>query len=112
MVKIKGKCALLCSECEAYIATQEGDAAKLKEVAEKWTELYQHPFTPEDVQCDGCQTADGRLCSYARSACAIRACCLDKRIVNCYYCEHFACDILDKFFELVPQARQNLAEKE
>ncbi len=108
MDKIIAKCGLICSECEAFQATQKDDAKALAEVAAKWTKLYNHDFTAESVVCDGCQAVEGRLSVYAREVCGIRQCCVERRIGNCYYCEVYPCEMLEKFFELVPEARSNL----
>lgn len=111
MEKIIARCGLICTECEAYIATQQNDEEAKAEVAQKWTELYGAQFTPESITCDGCVTFDGRLSIYANEGCGIRKCCIERRIANCYYCEDYACETLVKFFELVPEVRDNLENK-
>jgi hypothetical protein len=49
-------CGIKCNECPAFLATQENDDLKRKEVAEMWSKEFQAAFKPEDINCDGCTT--------------------------------------------------------
>ena len=40
----------------------------------------------------------------------LRKCGMSKGVKNCAYCADYACDKLLKFFEMAPQAKQNLDE--
>lgn len=104
------KCGLVCTGCEAYIATQNNDYAARVQVAEKWTKLYGAEVTPEEVICDGCQADTGRLSSYADGICQIRKCALEKEVPNCAHCEDYACENLTAFFDMAPVAKTKLEE--
>jgi hypothetical protein len=100
-------CGLTCSECPAFIATQNDDPEELRRVAEMWSKEYQSDITPDDVICDGCLAGHTRYCSHC-SECEIRACAIARGIANCAYCDGYACENLTGFFELVPPAKEKL----
>ena len=109
MNKIIAYCGLVCSDCPAYIATQADDHAALEQVAAKWREEYNAPtITVESVLCDGCLTDEGRKCSHCFD-CKIRACGMERGVVNCAYCADYArhggCEKLEGFFGFVPDAK-------
>jgi predicted nucleic acid binding AN1-type Zn finger protein len=109
MEKIIAYCGIVCSECPAYIATQNNDDAKRRETAEQWTKQFGHEMKPEDINCDGCLTDTGRIVSYC-AICEIRKCARERGMVNCAYCDDYACDKLEKFFEMAPMFRATLDE--
>jgi hypothetical protein len=45
MVKIVAFCGLICTDCGAFIATQENDDAKRREVAEAWSKAFGHEIS-------------------------------------------------------------------
>jgi len=47
-------CGLKCTECEAFIATQNDDAELRDKVAREWSHLYKIPVEPEHINCTGC----------------------------------------------------------
>ena len=53
-------CGLICTDCTAYIATQNNDDDMRKATAEKWAVEYNYPFKPEDINCVGCIPVDGQ----------------------------------------------------
>jgi hypothetical protein len=107
MDKIIAYCGIVCSECPAYLATQKDDNAARKKVAETWAKQYNMPMKPEDINCDGCTTEGKRHVGYC-SVCEIRRCGKDKLVVNCAYCDDYACDKLTKFFANAPHAKASL----
>ena len=108
MEKIIAYCGLICTDCPAYTATQADDRAALEQVAAQWREEYNAPnLTVESVICDGCLGSDGRHCSHC-AECEIRACGMDRGVVNCAYCADYACEKLEGFFGLVPEVRATL----
>jgi len=108
MEKIIAYCGLVCSDCEAYLATQAGNRNALEQVAEKWRVEYDAPgITVESVLCDGCLTEIGRKCSHC-GECDIRACGMERGVANCAHCPDYACDKVERFFGFVPPARQLL----
>lgn len=108
MEKMIGVCGLICTECPAFVATQSDDDAKRKEVAKTWSS-DKHTFSPEDINCDGCLTTDGKLFAFCND-CDIRSCGFEKEFANCAHCEEYACDKLDKMFDKTSEARKNLDE--
>ncbi len=110
MDKIIAYCGLVCSDCEAYVATQAGDQAALEQVAAKWREEYNAPgITVASVLCDGCLTGE-RKCGHC-AECDIRACGVERGVVNCGHCPDYAsCEKLERFFAMVPPARAVLDE--
>jgi len=100
-------CGLVCTECPAFIATQEGDQEALKRVAAKWSEQFNASIGPEDCICDGCLAFEARLSSYCHE-CGIRACGIEKKVQNCAYCDDYPCQELDKFFAFASDAKATL----
>ena len=109
MEKRLAKCGLICTDCEAFIATQTGNPAKLQRVAKEWSERYNYQFTAEALVCDGCLTTSGKLASFCRE-CLVRLCAFDKELENCAYCEDYVCENLAKCFQMAPEAKQRLDE--
>ena len=99
-------CGLDCYQCGAFVATRDNDDAKRREVAELWAKEFLPGLTAEDINCDGCLT-DGVLFSYCKD-CKIRACAMDRGVVNCAYCEDYACGKLDELFAMAPEAKARL----
>ncbi len=104
MDKIIAYCGLVCSDCEAYIATQADDMAALERVAAKWRVEFNAPnMTVESIICDGCLEG-GRKCGHC-AECQIRACGIAHGVANCAHCPDYACEQLVGFFNMVPPAR-------
>lgn len=100
-------CGLVCSGCDAFIATSSDDDAKRAEVAELWSKQYGQEVKAEDVNCDGCTSDSERLFSHC-SVCEIRKCAREKAVANCAYCDEYVCEKLEGFFKMVPDAKKNL----
>ena len=109
MEKMIAYCGLNCSECPALIATKNNDDAKRKETAETWSKQFGQPIKPEDINCEGCMAETGNVFSYC-NICEVRKCGQEKGLENCAYCNDYGCQKLEKFFEMVPMARDNLEE--
>lgn len=108
MEPIIAYCGLVCSDCPAYSATQAGDWAELERVAAQWRQEFDAPhLTAASVQCDGCLTDVGHKFGHCHE-CQVRACGLERGVVNCAYCEDYACETLQAFFGWVPEARTRL----
>lgn len=100
-------CGIVCSDCEAYRATQSGDRGELERVAAKWGVAYHLPTaTAEDVLCDGC-TAGERRWVRCRE-CPIQACAAGRGLVNCASCDDYPCDDLSRFLSTYPPAKATL----
>jgi len=100
-------CGIVCTECPAYIATQNDDREALERVAAQWSQQFNQPIAPEDCICDGCLAFEGRLSSYCHE-CKIRACAIERKVQNCAYCEDYPCQELESFFASTPEAKATL----
>lgn len=102
-------CGLICTDCGAYIATQKNDDTLRKQMAEEWSKKYNHPVKIEDVNCVGCIPTSGIHIGHP-NVCPIRKCGQEKEVINCAYCDEYACDVLGKYFAMAPEMRVNLEE--
>ena len=100
-------CGLDCNQCGAYIATVHNDDARRAETAERWSKEYKTNFKPEDINCMGCTARSRKLFQHC-NVCEIRRCAMEMEVTNCAYCSDYACDKLEKFFGMVPDARKRL----
>ncbi|MCD6162512.1 MAG: DUF3795 domain-containing protein [candidate division Zixibacteria bacterium] len=100
-------CGLDCAKCGAYLAKQANDDNKRAEVAKEWSVLFNHDIKPEQINCDGC-CSDGQHFFYCSDMCEIRKCGIEKKVDNCAHCDEYACEKLEAFFKLAPQARDAL----
>ncbi len=108
MEKIIAYCGLVCSECPAYLATQQDDNAARKKVAELWAKQFNMPMKPEDINCDGCTTSEGKRHVGHCHICEIRKCAKGRVVVNCAYCDDYGCQKLTQFFTMAPHAKATL----
>jgi hypothetical protein len=102
-------CGLICTDCAAYIATQNDDDDMRKETAATWSKEYNVDIKPEDINCDGCIIGTDRVVGHAH-VCTVRKCGQEKGVINCAYCEDYICDELGKYFEMAQVMKANLEE--
>jgi hypothetical protein len=108
MEKMIAYCGLVCTDCEAYLATQANDWDALAAMAAKAREEYGvAEATAESVLCDGCLSDTGHLSGYC-SVCQVRACAIQLGVANCAHCDGYVCDKLEAFFSMAPNARTTL----
>jgi len=100
-------CGLLCNECPALIATKNNDDAKRAEVAELWYKAYKVDLKPEDIHCSGCLSETEPLFGHCR-VCEVRKCGKAKAIENCAHCDEYACEKLEKIFQMAPETKKRL----
>jgi hypothetical protein len=101
-------CGLVCSECEAFLATQANDLVALERLAARARDEYgMAGATLESTMCDGCLSSSHRLCGYCHE-CQVRACAMERAVPNCAHCPDFACDTLVAFWEMAGEARSTL----
>jgi hypothetical protein len=100
-------CGLTCSECEAFLATQNDDQELRKKIAAQWTVEYKSEIKPEDINCVGCTSTEGAHIAYC-GLCEIRACGLKRNVRNCAFCPEYACEKLAGFFAMAPAAKTAL----
>ena len=108
MEKMIAFCGLVCSDCPAFIATKKDDDEERSKVAEMWSK-HDATLKPEDINCDGC-LADSEMVFKFCNVCEVRKCGKEKGVVNCAYCDDYACDKLTKIFKMAPEAKTNLDE--
>jgi hypothetical protein len=109
MEKMVAFCGLVCTDCDAFIATQENNDVKRKEVAEAWSKEFGGEIKPEEINCDGCLTKEGRHINHW-NVCEIRKCGMEKGVENCAYCNDYNCQKLTVFLENSPEAKETLEE--
>lgn len=100
-------CGLVCSECDAYKATQSNDPGAIARTAEEWSKIFNSDVKPEYVWCDGCLSESDRKCGNC-AGCRIRACVLVRGLSNCAGCDDYACEDIKKLFDLFPSAKETL----
>jgi hypothetical protein len=111
MKKMIAYCGLVCTDCNAYKATQQNDDKLRREVAAEWTAKYNHPFKAEDINCVGCIPAAGIHVGHC-AMCQIRLCGQEKGVKNCGWCSDYSCEKTEEFFKMVPGNKKILdAEK-
>jgi len=109
MNKIIAYCGLVCSDCPAYIATQENDWEMLEEGAALARERLNQPeVTAEMGLCDGC-TGEGYL-SACTDDCQVRVCGVEHGVLNCAYCPDYPCQKLTALWTQMPKAQTVLDE--
>ncbi|MCK4654204.1 MAG: DUF3795 domain-containing protein [Candidatus Cloacimonetes bacterium] len=109
MEKMIACCGLICTECNAFLATLNNDAELRKKTAKEWSKMHKAALKPDDIFCDGCLTTTGRIFRYCK-VCPIRKCCREKNISNCAYCSDYPCEKITEFFGFVPAAKKVLDE--
>ena len=107
MQRIVAPCGLICSECEAYRATQANDADAIAAVAVEWSQRYGTAFSPDDIWCDACTSASERTARHTRE-CPVRPCALRRGVATCAECSDYRCEQLTRVHRLVPQAQETL----
>ncbi len=101
-------CGLKCSECSAYLATQNDSDEEREKVAKMWGKLFKTEFKKEDVSCDGCH--ENSQLSVHCKVCPVRLCGKEKEVETCAHCDDYMCETLDGLLNMigVTPARQNL----
>ena len=98
-------CGLNCSDCAAFIATQENDTGKLKALALEWFQVEDNPTL---CLCDGCNT-EGRKNAHC-AECGVRSCAISHGVANCAHCPEYGCTTLTELFQHIPIAKENLEQ--
>ncbi|WP_055668994.1 DUF3795 domain-containing protein [Desnuesiella massiliensis] len=106
MSSMIGLCGINCSQCSAYLATQNNSYEDRVKVAEVWSKEFGDVVNADDVICDGC-TNNARLSKYC-GICKIRSCGAEKELNSCANCSDFACEKLGSFIKNIPEAKANL----
>lgn len=106
MTELTSACGLDCLACECHLATQSGDLDQKAGIAVRWSKIYNHEFTAEDINCQGC-LSDGPHFSWC-GQCPIRACASGKGFRTCAECPDFPCETNSFLYEAVPAAKTNI----
>lgn len=109
MEKMIAFCGLTCTECPAFLATQNDDDTARAKTAELWSKQFGLEVRAEDINCDGCLSDTGRLFGHC-NVCEIRKCGQDKGLDNCAHCDEYACEKLENFFQVAPIGKTVLDE--
>jgi Protein of unknown function (DUF3795) len=96
--ELVGACGLLCSECEAFLATQANDGGEIEAIAVKWSTMFGATIRADSVWCDGCMSDGYHKCGHT-AECEIRACVVGRELKTCADCTHYACDRLETFLD-------------
>lgn len=108
MAKMIAYCGLICTDCEAYVATQANDLVTLEKLAARAREEFGMPdVTVEATMCDGCLSNSERMCGYC-TQCQVRACAVGRGAVNCAHCDDYGCETLESFFAMAGEAQATL----
>ncbi|MDP8232615.1 MAG: DUF3795 domain-containing protein [Candidatus Zophobacter franzmannii] len=108
MEKIISACGLVCSGCEAYLATKDNDDELRKATSEKWSTMYGADINPEAINCTGCMEEGVKLGHCGE--CKIRVCVIAKGYQNCAPCDEFPCEIVNMIYKMAPEAKKNIEE--
>ena len=107
MEKIMSFCGTVCSECPAFLATENNDNNERRKIAELWSKRYNAEIKQEDINCEGCTSKTGKKFNYC-NVCEIRKCAQGKGVKNCGYCSEYVCEKLDNFFKVAPESKTTL----
>lgn len=102
-------CGLVCTECPAYQATIADDRELMESTAKMWSEAFGDTMDPDTLWCEGCQVLEGRKGMFC-GMCKVRACAMERDRDNCATCPDYACETLEAFFKMAPEARTKLEE--
>lgn len=93
IIKI-GFCGDDCNCCPRYLATQNGNEERLKEVATIWQMIgwRDSVSSPEDMLCQNCTSV--KICGLG-----IKECVIEKGVDNCGKCPDYPCERLPKIFK-------------
>ncbi|MBN1399888.1 MAG: DUF3795 domain-containing protein [Anaerolineae bacterium] len=100
-------CGLTCYDCPSYVAHRDNDLQALQELAERTQREFGIEATPDSVRCEGCQGETGLKIGYC-AECEIRACGVARGVIHCGACEDYACEKLEAFFAMAPEAHETL----
>jgi len=93
--RLVAPCGLYCGACPMYLASQEKDDQKLKDMMRQFGSGKMQ-FKQEDLLCDGC-IGGGRVAVFCRK-CAMRTCADEKAdVTRCSDCAEFPCSKITNF---------------
>ena len=110
MEKLISCCGLNCASCDARVATIKNDDDLRKEIARKWSGMFNAPEIDfRTINCTGCRE-EGAKISYVPE-CKIRNCASAKGFKTCGECRGLdTCGILAEIHKCAPYALANLRD--
>lgn len=84
-------CGYTCEECPIYKATISNDIEALKRI------YFIGPGKECSIETHGCKGCKSDLTNHMCDTCFIRKCNIDKKIINCAYCDSYPCDYLKAY---------------
>ena len=78
-------CGLFCGACKIFLSTRNGTLDKLSNETNIPVEL---------LRCKGCRSTEVSL--FCKN-CAMKKCCLQKKVSTCADCDEFPCSVLKAF---------------
>lgn len=100
--KMMAYCGIVCTECNAFLATMTDDNELRKKVANEWSSP-DWPVEPSDINCQGCKSTDGVHFKFC-STCGVRVCGSQRDIETCAHCEDYGCDTLEEFLKMTGES--------
>lgn len=102
-------CGLTCKGCPIYWATREPDKKLQKKmrtaIARICNEQLGTDYNYENINdCDGCQTASGKLFTGCLD-CEIRTCARTRKVETCAHCPDYICEKLKKMYKTDPTGK-------
>ncbi|MFX0056219.1 MAG: DUF3795 domain-containing protein [Candidatus Hermodarchaeota archaeon] len=100
--KMMAYCGIVCTECNAYIATKTNDDELRKKTANEWGSP-EWPVEAADINCQGCKSTGDYHFKFC-STCGVRACGSQRNVQTCAHCEYYGCDTLEEFLKMTGES--------
>ncbi|UOO38170.1 DUF3795 domain-containing protein [Oscillospiraceae bacterium CM] len=98
-------CGIVCSDCPAYKATMADDDDLRRQTAAEWSAKFHADVLPDSIRCRGCRSDE--LFDFSK-VCAVRQCCMEKKLEHCGVCPLFPCSLEEKILKHVPGVQERL----
>jgi hypothetical protein len=95
-------CGLVCTDCNAFKATQTDDDALRKHMAKEWSSP-EWPVDPADINCNGCK-GNGPHFKFC-AQCHVRQCAMERGVETCAHCTDYGCETLEKFLGMMTDSK-------
>ncbi len=92
-----GACGLVCSNCDAFIATANNNQEQLEQVAALWRKIYKNDdIAADNIRCTGCMSDGKEKSGFCLYVCKVKRCATQKQVENCGRCSEFPCFTIDE----------------
>lgn len=102
METLIGACGIVCSKCNAFIATRTKDDALAEATAREWSQQHGVTVLKEHVWCTGCLTDAAPKCHHCGNMCEVRKCVMSKNIDTCADCMSYPCEKVKFIADALP----------